>query len=128
MKEIDIYWQRLVDEKGYTCDRCNKTYLNLERAIKKLMPFLNSIGIELNFQTKALSKEEFIKDPLSSNEIIINGKNIERILNLKKGQSNCCGPCEDNQCMTIIEEGVEKEEIEERLIIKAILKEVIDIL
>lgn len=128
MKKIEITWQRLVDEKGDTCDRCNKTYLNLESAIEKLKPLLDTIGIEVSFNKKTLSMEEFKKHPLSSNVIIINGKKIEDILNLKIGQSSCCGPCGDSECRTIIDESEEKEEIEERLIIKAFLKEVVEII
>lgn len=128
MKKIEITWQRLVDEKGDTCDRCNKTYLNLESAIEKLKPLLDTIGIEVSFNKKALSMEEFKKNPLSSNVIIINGKKIEDILNLKIGQSSCCGPCGDSECRTVIDESEEKEEIEERLIIKAFLKEVVEII
>lgn len=128
MKKIEITWQRLVDEKGDTCDRCNKTYLNLESAIEKLKPLLDTIGIEVSFNKKALSMEEFKKNPLSSNVIIINGKKIEDILNLKIGQSSCCGPCGDSECRTVIDESGAKEEIEERLIIKAFLKEVVEII
>lgn len=128
MKKIEITWQRLVDEKGDTCDRCNKTYLNLESAIEKLKPLLDTIGIEVSFNKKTLSMEEFKKHPLSSNVIIINGKKIEDILNLKIGQSSCCGPCGDSECRTVIDESEEKEEIEERLIIKAFLKEVVEII
>lgn len=128
MKKIEITWQRLVDEKGDTCDRCNKTYLNLESAIEKLKPLLDTIGMEVSFNKKALSMEEFKKNPLSSNIIIINGKKIEDILNLKIGQSSCCGPCGDSECRTVIDESGAKEEIEERLIIKAFLKEVVEII
>lgn len=128
MKKLDVIWQRLVDEKGETCDRCNKTYLNLESAMEKLKPLLTNIGVEINFQKKALSMDEFKKNPLSSNEIIINGKKIEDVLNLKVGQSCCCGPCGDSECRTVIDETGEKEEVEERLIIKAILKEVVEII
>lgn len=128
MRKIEIIWQRLVDEKGETCDRCNKTYLNLESAIKKIEPLLTNIGLQIEFQKKSLSMDEFKKNPLSSNEIIINGKKIENVLNLKVGQSGCCGPCGDNECRTVIDESGEKEEVEERLIIKAILKEVVEII
>lgn len=128
MRKIEIIWQRLVDEKGETCDRCNKTYLNLESAIKKISPLLTNIDVKINFQKKALSMDEFKKNPLSSNEIIINGKKIENVLNLKVGQSCCCGPCGDSECRTVIDESGEKEEVEERLIIKAILKEVVEII
>lgn len=128
MKKFEVIWQRLVDEKGETCDRCDKTYLNLEYVIKKLEPLFNGMGIEVDFQKKALSLDEFKRNPLSSNEIIINGKKIEDILNLKVGQSCCCGPCGDSECRTVIDETGEKEVIDKRLIIKAILREIIKIL
>lgn len=128
MRKIEITWQRLVDEKGTTCDRCNKTYINLESAIEKLKPLFQNLDIQVNFKKRVLSMEEFKKNPLSSNEIIINGKKIENVLNLKVGQSCCCGPCGDSECRTVIDESGEKEEIEERLIIKAFLKEVVEII
>lgn len=128
MKRIEVIWQRLVDEKGETCDRCNKTYLNLERAIERLTPLLKDIDVALDFRKKPLSMADFKKDPLSSNRVIINGKDIENILNLRVGQSSCCGPCGDSECRTIITDSGEKEDVEERLIIKAILKEVAEVL
>lgn len=128
MKKLDIIWQRLVDERGETCDRCYKTYINLESALEKLTPLLDKVDVKIKFQKKALSMDEFKKNPLSSNEIIINGKKIEQILNLKVGQSCCCGPCGDSECRTVIDDTGEKEEVEERLIIKAILKEVVEII
>lgn len=117
-----IYWQRLVDETGETCDRCNKTYLNLEKVISVLKPALLNFGIEIVFEKRALSLEEFKKDPLQSNVISIDGKTLEDILNLKVGSSCCCGPCGDSECRTIVDKDGEKEEVEERVILKAIFK------
>ncbi len=128
MNRINIIWQRLVDEKGETCDRCNQTYLNLEKVLEKLTPLLKNLDIELFFEKKALTMDEFKKDPLSSNIILINGKKLENILDLKIGKSSCCGPCGDSECRTVIDEKGEKEEVEERLIIKAILKELVNII
>lgn len=128
MKKLEIIWQRLVDENGNTCDRCNKTYLNLERAIERLSPLLHNLGFGIDFKKKPISITEFKKNPLLSNEIIINGNKIENILKLKIGKSECCGPCGDSECRTVIDDTGEKEEVEERLIIKAILKEVIEMI
>ncbi len=128
MKKIDIIWQRLVDEKGSTCDRCNKTYLNIKSAIEKLESLLKCIDVDVSFRKKALNMKEFKENPLASNEIIINGKKIEDILDVKIGQSSCCGPCGDSECRTIIDESEEKEVVEEKLIIKAILKEITQII
>ncbi len=128
MKNIQIIWQRLVDEKGETCKRCNKTYVNLEKALERLTPLLKNLDFELHFEKGALSMDEFKRDPLSSNVIIINGKKLEEILDIKVGSSCCCGPCGDSECRTVIDESGEKEEVEERLIIKAIIKEVLNML
>lgn len=116
----------MVDERGETCDRCNKTYINLEKVVNVLKPALANFGIEIEFAKKALSLEEFKKNPLLSNQILIDGKPIEDLLNLKVGQSKCCGPCGDNECRTIIDENTEKEEVEERIILKAVLKNLAD--
>ncbi len=122
MTTITVEWQRLVDEKGDTCDRCNKTYLNLERVIDELKPAFKNFGIELEFEKKAISIEEFNKNSLSSNVILIDGTPLEKLLDLKIGQSPCCGPCGDNECRTIIDDDGVKEEVEERYILKALLK------
>lgn len=126
MTKVTVEWQRLVDEKGETCDRCNKTYLNLEKVISLVKPFFENFGIDIEFSKKALSMDEFQKNPLLSNQIIIDGKPLEEILNLKVGQSSCCGPCGDNECRTIIDGSLEKEEVEERLILKSILKALVE--
>ncbi len=126
MITVTVEWQRLVDEKGETCDRCNKTYVNLERVISLAMPFLENFGIRIEFLKKAISMEDFQKNPLLSNQIIIDGKPIEQMLSLQVGQSTCCGPCGDNECRTIIDGNVEKEDVEERLILKAILKTLVE--
>jgi hypothetical protein len=122
MTTVKVVWQRLVDEKGDTCDRCNKTYLNLEKVINVLKPALKQLGIELKFEKRAISLEAFEKNPLSSNEILIDGNPLEKVLGLKVGQSPCCGPCGDNECRTLIDDTGEKEEVEERVFLKALLK------
>ncbi|GAB4443797.1 MAG: hypothetical protein OHK0040_14470 [bacterium] len=122
MEKLVVAWQRLLNEAGETCDRCNKTYLNLEKVISVLKPALLNFGIEIVFEKKALSLEEFKKDPLQSNIILIDGRPLEDLLNLKIGSSECCGPCGDSECRTILDNDGEKEEVEERLILKAIFK------
>jgi len=122
MTTITVEWHRLVDEKGETCDRCNKTYLNLERVIDVLKPAFKNFGIVLEFEKRSISMEEFNKNPLLSNQILVDGKPIEEVLSLKVGKSPCCGPCGDNECRTIIDDNSEKEEVEVRYILNALLK------
>lgn len=90
--------------------------------MKREIPMIGAIKPK-----KPIYIDEF-KKHLSSDAIIINRRHIENILNLKVGQSLCCGTCADSECRAIIDETGEKEEIEGRLIIKAILKEVIEII
>lgn len=121
---IFIKWQRLLDEKGETCDRCNKTYQNLEEALSIMKPLLDKLDIDLIFEKVAISLDDFKKNPLSSNQILIDGAPIEEILSLKIGQSSCCGPCGDSECRTIIEDDKEVEEVPVKTILKSILKRV----
>lgn len=125
MINIRIEWQGLITENGETCDRCNQTFLNLEKVISVLKPAFEKLGIEINLDRKALSYDKFRKNPLVSNQIIIDGNPIESILNLGIGQSRCCGPCAGYDCRTLIFQNAEKEVVEERIILKAILESLI---
>lgn len=124
MEIIKITWQRLIGKNGETCERCNKTYLNIESALLKLDPIISNLGIKIILEKKELSFEEFEKDPLSSNRVFINGEPIEDILNLKVGKSICCGPCKGLECRTLIENNKETDEIPEKYIITALLTKI----
>lgn len=121
---IKVTWQRLVDEGGETCERCNKTYLNIKRALLKLEPLLSASGVRIIIEKRELSKEEFERDPLSSNRVYIDDEPVEKILSLKVGKSVCCGPCGGLECRTLIEGSKEFEEIPEEYIIEALLRKI----
>lgn len=125
---IVIKWQRLVDENGETCDRCNKTYQNLKEALSLIKSLLNKLDIDLTFEKVAINLDDFKKNPLSSNQILIDDEPIEKILSLKIGQSSCCGPCGDKECRTIIEGEKEVEEVPVKTILMSLLKRVNEII
>lgn len=124
MEVIKITWQGLVGKNGESCERCNKTYLNIERALLKIEPILSNFGIKVILEKKELSRDEFRKDPLPSNKVFINGEPIENILNLRIGKSICCGFCEGFECRTIIDVDKETNEIPEKYIIAALFTKI----
>lgn len=44
MKSLPIVWQRLVSPEGKTCDRCNATHQEMQRALRKLEEALRLLG------------------------------------------------------------------------------------
>ncbi len=119
MKTLSITWQRLVNENGETCERCQLTYEEILKAIKKLKQAFNPLAIDVILVQKEISESIFINNPSQSNRILIGGKSLEEWLEAKVGQSQCCDICEGSECRTI-ETGVRVYEvIPEELIIKA---------
>lgn len=118
-KELNIVWQRLVDQKNQTCPRCRETGDEVRQAVKKLQRACLPLGVSVVLQTKKISPEEFNKAPLASNRIAINGKTVEEWLGGVSGQSKCCDSCGTNDCRTVKVDGKEFEAVPERLIIKA---------
>lgn len=123
-KKIIIKWKRLVDDNEKTCHRCNKTYENLEEALQVISPLLEKLNFQLIFEKVAIAHDEFKKNPLTSNQILIDNELIEHILSLKIGKSKCCGPCGDSECRTIVDGHKEIVEVPVKTILKAILKKV----
>lgn len=124
MNIIKITWQGLVSKNGETCERCNKTYLNIKSALLKLDSLLSGLGIKIILEKKELGEEEFEKDPMSSNRVFIDGEPIENILKLKIGKSVCCGPCKGLECRTVVEGDKETDEIPEKYIITALFTKI----
>lgn len=118
MKTIKIKWQRLVS-KGQTCPRCSTTGEELKKAVSSLKESLSPLGIKIDFEKVELSVSEFKKDPLKSNLITLNGDPLEKWINGKVGQSECCEVCGPTDCRTTTVEGITYEEIPASLIIKA---------
>ncbi len=118
MQTLNVKWQRLVVD-GNTCPRCHGTEGKIQRAIEMLKKALYHLGITVDFQEIEMGIGEFSKNPLMSNQILINNKSLEEWLGAKVGQSQCCEPCGDNECRTVEMEGVSYEIIPAILIIKA---------
>lgn len=120
MEIIKITWQALIGRNGETCERCSKTYSNIENAINQLEPITSKLGVKVILEKKNISENNFEKDPLSSNRVFINGEPIEDILGLKVGKSVCCKFCKELECRTIIDKDKEIDEIPEKYILTAI--------
>ncbi|MDI6725034.1 MAG: DUF2703 domain-containing protein [Methanobacterium sp.] len=117
MKTLKIKWQRLISDEQ-TCPRCGSTEGELEKAVLTLKQSLTPLGIEVILKKKALSEEEFKRDPLKSNQILLNDRPLEDWIRGEVGQSECCDVCNDD-CRTIEVEGEVYETIPAELIIKA---------
>lgn len=119
MNVLQIRWQRLVDEKGQTCDRCGITETLVDEAVNKLKGSLKGLGIDVVLEKNAISPSEFTKDTLQSNRIWIGGKPIEEWLSATSGQSKCCTVCGESDCRTVTVDGKTYEAIPSELIVKA---------
>jgi len=118
MGKLVIKWQRLVEENK-TCPRCADTEKELEKAFLKLKEAFGLLGVEVILEKRNLTKEDFKKNPLSSNQIWINNKPLELWINAGIGNSPCCDVCGDESCRTLKLYGKTYETVPENLIIKA---------
>jgi len=118
MQKLNINWQRLVTENE-TCPRCSKTGNEFRKAVAVLDRSFRNLGIKVEPETKKISLQEFKDNPLESNKIMINGKELEKWINGEVGQSECCDVCGPTDCRTIEIDGEVYEEIPAELIIKA---------
>ena len=118
-KTLLIQWQRLVDEKGKTCKRCQRTYEEIQKAYKKLKKALSFLSIDVIFEQKGIPQAKFAKDPSESNRIWISAKPLEDWLSAEVGQSPCCDTCGDVECRTVELDKKVYGYIPEYLIIKA---------
>ncbi len=119
MKTMIIEWQRLVNDEGQTCDRCADTGESAEVAFEKLKRCLVEVGIKVIFEKRSLAQSTFSANPIDSNQIKIDGKLLEQLLDGSTGHSQCCGPCGDSECRTLTVDGITYEAIPEELIISA---------
>ncbi len=117
-KTILIHWQRLLDGDE-TCQRCGATEAAVSEACRVLQQTLAPWGITVRLDKTALDPATFAQDPLQSNLITINGRSLEEWLGAQTGQSQCCGPCGDNECRTILVNGQVYEAIPAELIVQA---------
>lgn len=123
VKILKIEWQRLVDEKGQTCDRCGSTEAELQKAFQSLKKSLAPLGIKVVLKKKALDPAVCAKDISQSNRIRVGEQSLEEWLGAKVGQSLCGFCCaelgEQVTCRTVEVEGQVYETIPADLIIRA---------
>jgi hypothetical protein len=81
---------RYVDKN--TCSRCKTTDKNVEGTVRGLRKALRESGIAVDFKTTKLPMSKLAQ----SNSILINGKDIEEIINGKKNvRSSACRGCSE---------------------------------
>ena len=121
MKPLPILWQRLVSSEGKTCDRCNATYQEMQRAVEKLKQSLRPLGIDPSLEIRQIDERSFEAKPSESNRIWIAGRPMEEWLGASVGSSPCCSVCGTSECRTVQVEGTTFETIPENLFLKAAL-------
>ena len=119
MKTLTIRWQRLVNESGQTCTRCEETGNTVKTAFDKLKKTLAELDIEVELEKETLDFSIFTKDPLQSNRIWIGGRPLEEWIGATVGKSQCCDVCGDSECRTISTDQSTFDAIPEVLIIRA---------
>jgi hypothetical protein len=121
MKSLPIVWQRLVSPGGQTCDRCDATYQEMQRAVGKLTQVLRPLGIEPILETRQIDEKSFRANPSESNRIWIAGRPMEEWLGANVGRSRCCSVCGGSECRTLEVGANTFEVIPEELVLKAAL-------
>ena len=121
MKTLPIIWQRLVSSEGKTCDRCDATYKEMQRAIGKLKEALRPLGIEPSLEVRAIDEESFKSNPSESNRIWIGGRPMEEWLGARVGSSRCCSVCGESECRTVEVGATSFEAVPEKLLLRAAL-------
>jgi len=123
VQTVTIRWQRLVDEKGKTCDRCGATEKQVRKAFSSLKKSLKAVGTEVALKEETLSLEAFARDCSQSNRIWVNERPLEEWLGARTGMSLCGGCCsivgDKVECRTMAVEGKTYETIPAELIVKA---------
>jgi hypothetical protein len=122
MRKVSIEWKHF-DKEGKTCARCSATGSNLAETIKELQEEFGVRGVEVGFTETKLPESRMDE----SNEILIDGILLEKILPDAKAGMNSCSSCgdliggRDCCCRTISQRGSVFEEIPVGLIKEAIL-------
>lgn len=118
MSDLLIRWVHLSVE-GKTCQRCSGTGEELAKAVETLQKILSPLDIKVAFEEIEITPDEFVCDPLRSNEIWLNGKLLEEWLGAKTTQTPCCDVCGDEECRALEIDGQLHEVITADLIVKA---------
>ena len=121
MKVLPIVWQRLVTSDGRTCDRCDTTHQEMQRAMTKLAVVLHPLDMQPTLETREIDERTFRSNPSESNRVWIAGRPVEEWLGGKVGASRCCSVCGESPCRTVEVGGTEFEAIPENLFLKAAL-------
>ena len=122
-KVLKITWQRLIDEKGQTCQRCGSTEKELQKALQSLKKSLAPLGIKVALEKKTLDPVTVAKDISQSNRIWVGERTLEEWLGAQVGKSLCGFCCaelgEQVECRTVKVEGKVYETIPANLIVRA---------
>jgi len=122
-KVLTIKWQRFVNEKGQTCERCGSTEKELKKAFGALKKSLKGMGVKVVLQKETLTSAEFAGNASESNRIWLDGRTLEEWLNAEVGMSLCGFCCEELgdkvECRTIKVDGKTYETIPKDLIMRA---------
>ncbi len=122
-KVLKITWQRLVDEKGRTCQRCGSTEKELQKALQSLKESLTPLGIKVISEKKSLDPATCAKDISQSNRIWVGERTLEEWLGAKVGKSTCGFCCaelgDEVECRTVEVQGQVYETIPANLIVRA---------
>jgi hypothetical protein len=122
-KVLKITWQRLVNEKGQTCQRCGSTEKEVQKALQSLKASLGPLGLKVTLEEKSLDPTTCAKDISQSNRIWIGDRALEEWLGAKVGKSLCGFCCtelsEQVECRTVEVEGQVYETVPANLIIRA---------
>lgn len=121
MKSLPIVWQRLVSADGKTCDRCDATRREMQRAVGKLTEALRPLGIEPSLEIRKIDEKSFTAHPSESNRIWIAGKPLEQWLGARVDSSRCCSVCGEAPCRTLTIGARTFEVIPEELFLSAAL-------
>ena len=123
MPNLFIEWKHF-DKDGKTCARCSSTGINLADTIKELQTEFDPKGIRVEFKETKLPESRMSE----SNEILIDGVLLEKLIPNAETGENSCSSCSDLignyadcRCRTISQEEKTFEEIPINLIKQAIL-------
>ncbi|MEN9474438.1 MAG: hypothetical protein RIS48_1158 [Pseudomonadota bacterium] len=122
MKTLSIVWQRLVNDQGKTCPRCQGTGDAVRHAVERLDSVLKPLGVQPVLECRELAPTAFRDQPSESNRIWVDGQPLEAWLDGQTGASRCCDECGDQDCRTLELEGQSYEVIPEELLVRAGLK------
>ncbi|MFH1065825.1 MAG: DUF2703 domain-containing protein [Nanoarchaeota archaeon] len=105
-----------------TCKRCNSTNKSIKLTLKELKNAIKSSKLKINLKEKKLPESKIHLSP----SLIINGKDIEKIVNKSsKLQSNICSDCcqlagHSVNCRKFVYKGKSYDYIPKEMIMEAI--------